>query len=618
MPERQIIRTPRAAFLGRFYLALAVLFCMLLGFAIILNVQMEGDSEWFWYANFLHQGVKLYADMHFALQPLFVLETNLRMLLFGSKCIPYEFSTLIHVLAMSIGLLLVLKESRWPDWQKALLLAACFPIVIQFNAYRFDDFHIVADCFVVYTLALLLILSHVESLKREFVLVTVVGVLSGMGATTDLTEGAALVVAAAISVPFLAPQRKVIACGLFLLGAVVAVVAVVCSTGDTLHDYAFSSIFRAATAKGGTGSVLRGARYGLHSNFFFTNLFHGGKLVLVSLAAIVAAGATMRRFWQSSEAKIVCAQMGIAALMFAAFPHAVRNEMLHGMLNSSLLKFAQPLMQVLTLLVAARWLLSLKRVARAWDAREMLILVPVGMLMACAASEHNGTSNGFLPMALLILMVPAIEPWGRGRGWANASFVTIVLLAGLSATAYKVLVPYSWFADSYPPMFEHRERYNHPLYGTMYVTQDLPKFIGPICSEIWSQGKSRPEMLTLPYSYPNYFCGIPPWHHYVQTWFDTVAPATVAKLMDELNTAPPEWIVYQRQLDAMRVHEVVYNHSHPLAHRALDNMIMQKIASGQWTLVDKRYYLKGDDGWLIIRTRPSLPASTGPNASSAR
>jgi len=256
-------------------------------------------------------------------------------------------------------------------------------------------------------------------------------------------------------------------------------------------------------------------------------------------------------------------------------------------------------------LVAARWLLSLKkRGAGTWDAREILIWVPMGALMADAASQANGTSNNFATMALVILLVPVIEPWGKARDWANASFITIVVLAGLSATAYKVAVPYSWWAYSNPPMFEHREWYQHPLYGTMYLNQDLPKFIEPICSEIWPQGTPQPELLTLPYSFPNYFCGIPPWHHYVQTWFDTVTPTTIAKLMDELNTAPPEWIVYQRQLDAMRTHEVVYNHGQPIAHRALDNLLMQKIASGQWTLVDKRTYQPGDDGWLIIKTRP--------------
>jgi hypothetical protein len=314
----------------------------------------------------------------------------------------------------------------------------------------------------------------------------------------------------------------------------------------------------------------------------------------------------MKRFWHSSEAKIVWVQMGIAAVMFAISPHAVRGEMLQGTLIGLLSKFMQPLTYLILLLAVVRWLLSIEgRGELKWDGREMLILLPIGGLLACGASQADGTSNSFLTMVLVLLMVPVMEPWGNARGWANASFVTIVMLVGLSGTAYKVQVPYSWFAEVHPPMFEHREWYKHPLYGTMYVNSDLPKFIEPVCSEIWPRGQAKPELLTMPFPYVNYFCGIPPWHQYVQTWFDTVTPATVAKLMNELNTAPPEWIVYERYLYAMHIHEMLFNHGQPSAHRAMDNMIMQKIASGQWTLVDKRNYMKGDDGWYIIETRPA-------------
>jgi hypothetical protein len=77
-------------------------------------------------------------------------------------------------------------------------------------------------------------------------------------------------------------------------------------------------------------------------------------------------------------------------------------------------------------------------------------------------------------------------------------------------------------------------------------------------------------------------------------------------MMNELNTAPPQWIVYQRQLFIMRGAERLYNHGQRLAQRDLDDMIMQKIATGQWTLVDKKDYLQDPEGggWYIIRTYP--------------
>jgi hypothetical protein len=88
----------------------------------------------------------------------------------------------------------------------------------------------------------------------------------------------------------------------------------------------------------------------------------------------------------------------------------------------------------------------------------------------------------------------------------------------------------------------------------------------------------------------------------VQTFFDTSTRASVEELIQELQTRPPQWIVYQRQLKFLALHEDLYNHGQRLAQRDLDELILQKIASGQWQLVENRHYLEGD-GWLIVRTR---------------
>jgi hypothetical protein len=158
-------------------------------------------------------------------------------------------------------------------------------------------------------------------------------------------------------------------------------------------------------------------------------------------------------------------------------------------------------------------------------------------------------------------------------------------------------------------MFENRQWYRHPVYGPMYIERDQLRLVESICEET-GQSHSRPELLSLPFPYPNYFCAVPPWHGYVNTFFDTSTRATIVRLMQELETAPPQWIVYQRQLKIMSLHEEFFNHGQPLAQRDLDKLIMQKIASGEWQIVAKNNYFARDknkyyegDGWLIIRTR---------------
>jgi hypothetical protein len=238
-----------------------------------------------------------------------------------------------------------------------------------------------------------------------------------------------------------------------------------------------------------------------------------------------------------------------------------------------------------------------------WDAREILLLLPLAELASASASTAGQTYNGFLfsQVAMFLLLFPVLFKAWRHAVWVNAFFVTLMILLGLSGTIAKVKNPYSWLNYKSSPMFENRQWYQHPVYGPMYVDRDLLHFIVPVCAELTQSGP-HPELLSIPYSYPNYFCDTPPWHGYVQTFFDTTARSTVNQLMDELNYAPPEWIVYQRQIKVMAGQQSVYSPDQPLAQRELDTLIVQKVASGEWQLIDKRDYLEGD-GWWIVRTR---------------
>ena len=128
-----LARHLRELFHGRLYQSLAVLFCLLFGVAMVLNNQMGGEAMWFWYSTLFHSGAKLYADLHLALQPLFVLETDVWMRIFGSTLIAYEFPSILHILAACFAMFLVLRESDWPDWQKAVVLAGSFALTVAGN-----------------------------------------------------------------------------------------------------------------------------------------------------------------------------------------------------------------------------------------------------------------------------------------------------------------------------------------------------------------------------------------------------------------------------------------------------------------------------------------------------
>jgi hypothetical protein len=608
MRGNKIIRYIRDAFCGRVYQSLAILFCVLFGIAMIVNTQLGGEATWFWYASLLHSGARLYADLHLPLQPLYALETDAWMQLFGIKCFVTETPSVIHILAFCLGIFLILRESDWPDWQKAIVLASAFLIGIESAAYRIDDYHMTADTFILYSLVLLLMIARADAARRQFGLTAGLGILSGLTITTRLNDGTALLVAAGICLLVLARKRKLILVSLFIVAAGLTVVFVVKLTGDSFSDYVSNSVIKAAGAKGGSGSILTAPFR------FFRNalqMLHGRRWLFLWVVAMVAAGALIQRFWKNGVRYVILVQLGIAGVALAFSSHEHRGQLLSGAFISFLSMFLIVVNYLLLPFVSTRALLS--RIGDGkfkWDSRECLILLPLAELASTSASTAGQTNSLPLsPIAMLLLLIPVIQPFRRQASWANISLVTIMALLGLSAMIEKINNPYSWILFRSSPMFVNRQWYRHPVYGPMYIDSNLLHFIEPVCREI-GQGDARPELLSMPFSYPNYFCNTPPWHGYVQTFFDTSTRSHIDHLMNELDTAPPQWIVYQRQIKVLTGQEKTYGHGRRLPQRDLDELMMKKIATGQWQVVDKSNYLQGlptdyqeGDGWLIIRTR---------------
>jgi hypothetical protein len=608
---KKILRRIGDAFSGRVYQSLAILFCVLFGIAMIANTQMSGEAWWFWYANLFHNGSKLYANLHLPLQPLFVLETNAWIQSFGIKCLVTEIPSVILVAIFSLGIFLILRESDWPDWQKAIVLASAFLITVYCVVYRFDDYHILADTLIYYSLALLLLLAKADEERRQFGLAAGLGVLSGMAVTTRLNDGVALLVATGVCLLFLVRKRKLIVASLFVAVAAVTVGIVVKLTGDSLSDYVSNSIIKAAGAKGGAVSIFAAPIQ------LFLTAFHGirgHRWLFPWLVAVVAAGAVVQHYCKNKFKYLVVLQLGMAGVALALSSPYNLQQLLSIVTFVSLVVIL--VNYLLVPVVAARFFISKIGDGKPeWDSREILILIPLAELASFSTSNAGTVASFLSPIALFLILVPVIQPFRRQASWANATLVTIMALMGLRAMTDKIIDPYTWLLFHSSPMFENRQWYQHPVYGAMYIERDLLQFIEPVCKEI-ERGNPKPELLSMPFSYPNYFCNTPPWHGYVQTFYDTSTRSTIEKLIGELQTAPPQWIVYQRQIKVLTLQEKTYHKGQPLAHRDLDTLIMQKIAMGQWQLVEKGNYLLSSslppdktpyqegDGWYVIRTRP--------------
>jgi len=605
-PTRECDRSDQGGGGGTLLQNLMGVFCVMFGLAMIANTQAAGDGVWYWYATLLRSGRHLYSDLHLVMQPLYAMDTAWFQALLGNGWLVSTAPAVLNVVAYCMALLLLVRYSNLSDGQKAIILGCGFFVPISFEARRFDDYYALTDCFVLFCLVALLRLQKAAKPRAVLQLGAALGVLCGLTLTTRVNDGTALFVCVAIAIVCLAPAKRFMSVALFSLAAALTVVAVVHLTGDSLREYATYSIFHAAGSKGGTGSVLLSPLH-LPVNTYRWLKDQQYEKVIAHVFAVALAWVFLlrplarRRGWR----ELAMAAVG-AFLVFLLLQHtysAFQDITLVVSLSAVAVLVAYGL-GLLVLFRLLRWILS-PGDTYSWDRREILLLIPLGQF-ATGAMSTGGTHLGlYWQVGLLIVLLSICPPLRFRAEWPRATLVAIATLLLCSAVYLKYNDPYSWHTYREKPMFTGRMWYRHPVYGPMVIDSDLLQMIRPVCAQV-GDGGPRHELLSLPFPYANYFCSIPPWHDYVQTFFDTSSKETIQGLMQELETSPPQWIFYQRQIATLRLHELVYNHGHPLEQRHLDELIERKLADGSWRAVYTSDYgnsVMWDNQWILIRTR---------------
>jgi hypothetical protein len=235
--------------------------------------------------------------------------------------------------------------------------------------------------------------------------------------------------------------------------------------------------------------------------------------------------------------------------------------------------------------------------------RELLLLIPMGQMLSIAMSAGHWYPNPFPPVAEFLLVLPIAFGEQLRRLPLKTIFLGMMAPFLITAAREKMRVPFDWWNYNVDSLKYPRVWFTHPVYGPMLLEKSHLDFILPVCRTIPSGAGGKPELLSLPFTYANYFCAIPPWHGYAQTFFDTSSKQTIETLIAEIEQAPPQWIFYQRQLDVLRQHELALNAGRPLPHRALDTLIESRVASGQWKVVLVEQPIHDTSTWYLIRTR---------------
>lgn len=589
---------------------LAFIFCVLFGLALIANTEPADDGVWYWYSYFLDSGKRLYADMHLALQPLYVLETSAFMAVLGKGWLVSKIPAVLHLIAYCLALLLLVRQSKMSDARKGIMLACAFFISIANEAYVFNDYHVVADSFVLYSLLILLSLRKSDSVRRTLILVGILGVLSGLTLTTRLNDGGALFAGVFVAIICLAPAKKLWSLLLFSVTTGLTLVLVVFLTGDSLYDYAMNSIFKAAGIKGSGGTLFaQPLLLPWNTIVWLTDgvpiwvAFHAA-FAAVIMAFLVFPLIRKRGWWEFALAVLGLVMFVVQIHTMGLFVDNSSSKSVAGLMV--LLAYAAGIWVLARFIF---WLFYPER-AMGWDRREILLLIPLGQ-MASGSLSSGGThySNILGAVGVLIVVMAICSPFRIKAQRPRDVMVALAILLVLCTVVNRFKEPYHWHTYRENAMFSNRVWYQHPEYGPMIIDRDLLQMIEPVCQTMRQNG-TEDELLSIPFPGGNFFCSIPPWHGYVQTFFDTTSKETIQGLMNELQSSPPKWILYQRQLTTLRLHEKVYNQGNPLQQRYLDQLIQQKIDEGMWHVAytcdfgsREQWGEMWDNKWMLIQTR---------------
>jgi hypothetical protein len=584
---------------GEVHVGIAAAICFVFGLWCLAFVQAAGDGSWYFYARATLDGARLYSDLHLVLQPVFVLVNALGISLFGDSFIGQKL-IFVAVLAGYIYFAAAL-VARAPasSLMKALLLLTFFFTSVRFEAYRFDDYHAFKDLLV---LALVKFsLDYLESDSRgTWVKSSVVGVCLGLVLLTRINDGAAMLVA--VSLLYVARRHPaggrhyLVAMASMLVTAAVVFVAI----GETPASWARSSIFAAAAAKGGGSGLLAypvelvGASL---AAVFRTDLPElAGLLLRVLLAAALA-------YWflqaDSRGRRIVRGALSLTVYGLLQWRFRYVDTI-------------TPFIPVVLLVLLAFCAMRTLRWFRAWREgneapgaydREIMLLVPLALFFSGSMSSGGDFKSLSFPFALTLLV------WGvafdglrvdRMPGLVAAAVFAQFAVFGLD---YKLNNPYSWHSYRVAALTDPRVVLTTPALGRLPIEPGLNDFIQPVCGIVQRPGST---LLSLPFPYANYYCGLPPWKGYVQTFFDTSTKATIDGLLAELDAGPPQYILYQRQMINLRDHEIIYNAGRALPQRTLDEYILRRVEAGDWMVVLTSVYgsttTQTESLWLLIET----------------
>ena len=578
-------------FNGRF----AVIFCMAYAACMLLFTIAPGDGTWSLYANQIIQGQRLYSDLHLNQQPLFPLFVSAITLIAGEEILSQKLLFFI-VPALYIFLLYRIATCiAKNDLSRGFIVVALFFIAITFEAYRFDDYHVFSGVLILASLYLSIKFSFNESSLKKYILLQslIIALLLNIRVNDGFFIAMAVVSFGLSKIGF---SRQL------LFGVISSLVffALVLTNNLFILDDSYvawykNTLISAAQIKGGMALIWYPFTMLKNSILFFLHGQYSYRRILFAVFSLTLLHVSIKR---SSGA----IRVGSIAFSLTSFSYCIFK-----IFPQHMVTICVALGVITSFLITSYFLIIKITKSRIYFSDGFvkfspLIFYPFFLYCSGSLSSAGSFNDHFFPLATLLIVLLLIFRDAVAETTLLKACKYIVLFMFLlltcDAISLRTMRPYGWHSYNVPSFFERRIYVNDAIHGPHLLSKDLANLIIPVCTQI----KDTDELLSIPFSFANYYCHKNPWKNYIQTFFDTSSPQVIDKLMQDITYNPPKYIFYQRQLINLAVHERLFNHGEPLRQRALDELIMNNIEIKKWEVVYTSD-LYPPSVWFLIKTK---------------
>lgn len=562
--------------------------CAVFSFVLILHVVGPGDGTWYFISKEIISGKGIYKDLGIVAQPLFPL-INTIPLLISDSLISQKSIYIVSSIVFAFVIYKVATLSTKNHILNAILILLFFSTSIRFVAFRFDDYHVIANLFVLLSYYFSYqYLNFRISITRFIFLQSIFFVLTF---TVRLNEGLA-VFFSVLSVIIISKTeiRKL----RFNIVASIAIVStificILAIIGETPFTWINSTLLKASQAKGGSSMFFTALNLFTNSFIFLKQNSKFGLWICIILIFIISfPGLAFRLLFKKACKDSAAVFLQIFTLI--VFLASLRSVELIDIFTS--------LTVIILFLKAMSFTIQFynhnccnNAVKFEYPKNYSLYSYSFFLFIFSSLSSGGHFFGLYSPLAYFFLAYfqNSVNLYYTQRKFlAVISISTFTIFAIFNNFTFKFNNPYSWHDYHVNRLFSNYIPVYNSLFERHILTNDLYNLVQNLCPNV-SQNSS---LLSLPFPFANYYCNIPVWNGYIQTFFDTTPHSVIDQLINDLDRKPPDFIVYQRQMENLRMHEITFNGGKTLPQRKLDSLIRYNIDNRLWDIVyENKSYL---------------------------